>query len=236
MTTSLPASPTRARIIAVLALLTLGMWLIHGFIPALAWATVIAIATWPLRCRLQAAWPHASSTRTALVLTLIVGAALFIPLGYAVLQASHEAHIVAEWLTTVQKQGVHAPPWLAQLPFGSAAALEWWNGHLADPSAATDLLRRINAGDAATFTRTLGTAVLHRLVILSVALLTLFFLYRDGQALAGATMTLSRRYGGTRVNGTCSRRARHCAQLLMDWYWWVWPRPYCSLSPMSAPA
>ena len=35
-----------------LTMLASAVWLMHGFIPALLWAVVIAIATWPLRMRL----------------------------------------------------------------------------------------------------------------------------------------------------------------------------------------
>jgi len=34
-----------------LIILASAVWLMHGFIPALLWAVVIAIATWPLRVK-----------------------------------------------------------------------------------------------------------------------------------------------------------------------------------------
>jgi len=36
-----------ARFIAAAGLVLLGVWIVHGFLTALAWAVVIAIATWP---------------------------------------------------------------------------------------------------------------------------------------------------------------------------------------------
>jgi len=130
-----------------------------------------------------------------MILTFIVGTALFVPLAYAAIKAAHEAQFVVQWLAAAQRQGVPPPFWLGKLPLGSSAALEWWDGHLGHPTAASDLLRHIDVGGIAAWTSRLG-AVLHRFVILGLALLSLFFLYRDGQSLASAILMLSRRLWG----------------------------------------
>jgi predicted PurR-regulated permease PerM len=37
-----------ARAVLTIALVLLGLWILHRFLPALAWAGVLAIALWPL--------------------------------------------------------------------------------------------------------------------------------------------------------------------------------------------
>ncbi len=42
----------------MLALAALGIWILHGFLPALAWAVVLAIALGPLYERVERRVPH----------------------------------------------------------------------------------------------------------------------------------------------------------------------------------
>src|ERR1700736_131173 len=59
------------RVIVVAILALLAIWILWRFLPALGWAAVLAIATWPLRERLIR--NSASPTVTAILLTLVVG-------------------------------------------------------------------------------------------------------------------------------------------------------------------
>ncbi|HEV7440589.1 MAG TPA: AI-2E family transporter, partial [Methylobacterium sp.] len=46
-----------ARVALVLALSLLGLWILHGFLPALVWAVILAIALGPLYARAERRWP-----------------------------------------------------------------------------------------------------------------------------------------------------------------------------------
>ena len=46
-----------SRVVLATALGLLGLWILHRFLPALAWATIIAIALWPLYRRAERAFP-----------------------------------------------------------------------------------------------------------------------------------------------------------------------------------
>ena len=52
--------PTRAQQVALaalcIALLLLGLWTLHRFVAALAWAGIFAIATWPTYRRVRRRW------------------------------------------------------------------------------------------------------------------------------------------------------------------------------------
>ena len=55
-----PSVQRIARIVVAVALTLLGLWIIHAFLPAIAWATILAIAVWPLYMRAQRAFPRAA--------------------------------------------------------------------------------------------------------------------------------------------------------------------------------
>ena len=100
--TAPPASVQRvSRVVLATALALLGLWILHRFLPALAWATIIAIALWPLYRRAETAFPpRGHRIGLPLVATLLVGIVLIVPLAYAALQIAHESgsflHYVAE--------------------------------------------------------------------------------------------------------------------------------------------
>src|SRR5579885_2864261 len=43
-----PPAHLRARLVVAAVLVLVGLWILHDFLPALAWAVVLAIALWPL--------------------------------------------------------------------------------------------------------------------------------------------------------------------------------------------
>src|SRR5512142_2340089 len=83
-----------ARAIFVVALAALCIWLLWNFIPALTWAVVIAIATWPLRERAIAA--GLSPTATAALLTLCLGSLVILPFGLFGAEIAREAAAIAD--------------------------------------------------------------------------------------------------------------------------------------------
>jgi predicted PurR-regulated permease PerM len=166
------------RIVVVTVLLLLAILLLWRFLPALGWAGVLAIATWPLRERLTRRF--ASPTAAAIVLTVVVGLLIIGPLIVLVLEAAREGVLVLEWLRSVRQTGLGTPEWLAQLPFIGASAATWWHEHLGSPDAAKDLIGRAETMGLVHWTRHLGHELISRLIILGFTLLSVLFVYRDG--------------------------------------------------------
>ena len=100
------------------------------------------------------------------------------------------------WIGELQKGGVPVPHWIAQLPLTGDIMVEWWRNNLSEPQAATQWLRGINLESATGWTRSLGGEVLHRIMLFFITLLALFFLYRDGSALAERTLATADRFLG----------------------------------------
>jgi predicted PurR-regulated permease PerM len=166
------------RVIVVTALALLAVWTLWGFLPALGWAAVLAIATWPLR-----RWLVGNSmqpTAAALLLTLLIGLVILGPLGLVATEGAREAIPIVKWIREIRETGLGTPEWLSQLPFIGRYIASWWQDHLADPDAAKELLGRTESIPLAQWTQHVGRELVHRLVILGFTLLTLFFVYRDG--------------------------------------------------------
>ena len=170
------------RIVLALALVALAAWIAADFLPALAWAIVIAITTWPLYVRFAALIPQPlrASRRAGCSFTLFVGIVLLIPLMLALQQLAQASDAAVRWVAELQKSGVPVPPWIAQLPFTGDLLVEWWQTNLSDPQAAAQWLRGVNLESVTAWTRALGGEVLHRLHAVS-------------HHAAGAVLPLSRR-------------------------------------------
>src|SRR6516225_5265083 len=84
----LPANPQRInRAVLTIALVLLGLWILHRFLPALAWAGVLAIAFWPLYRRVALALPGGEEGILApLLLTLLIGLVFTAPFVYVVIE------------------------------------------------------------------------------------------------------------------------------------------------------
>ncbi|MBI5451787.1 MAG: AI-2E family transporter [Gammaproteobacteria bacterium] len=183
-----------------LALLLAAAWLLHGFIPALLWAVVIVIATWPLRQRL-ADRSGFGATALATVMTALVTAVFFVPIIYALVNVAAEAGNVAHWITAVQQTGIAVPSWLANIPLLGSPATNWWQQNLADPAALATLLGQTDSATLTEYARAFGGEIAHRLIMLIFTLLTIFFLYQHGEQLAHKTLALL-----VRLTGDSGRR------------------------------
>ncbi|MDG2533233.1 AI-2E family transporter [Sphingomonas sp. HITSZ_GF] len=183
MNTGTETAQRAARLALVGALLLVGLWVAHGFVPALLWAVVLTIAVDPLHLKLRA-WLHGTHPVVIpLIITLLAALIVLVPLAFGVTQALREAHDIVSWIGQAQAQGVPVPEWVARLPFGADAVRSWWQTHLARPEDAAEQLRMLSGSEWLTHSRTIGANVAHRAVVFGFTLLTLFFVLRDRDAL-----------------------------------------------------
>jgi predicted PurR-regulated permease PerM len=186
-----------ARVILVTTLVLLGLWILHRFLAALAWATIFAIALWPLYWRLARAFPARGQRILApLVVTLLVGLVLIVPLVYVAIEVARESGSFFGYIGEVRHSGLPVPAWLPQLPGLGHQIAGWWQANLSDPQMIHELLGRIYTRIPAESAGQLGGEIVHRLIIFGFTLLTLFFLFRDGAAFASHLLGLSHRVLG----------------------------------------
>jgi predicted PurR-regulated permease PerM len=195
-----------SRVVLATALGLLGLWILHHFLPALAWATILAIALWPLYQRAERAFPpRGHRILLPLAASLLVGLVLIVPLVYAAVEVAHESGNLVRYIGELRHTGLPTPSWLPGLPGIGYPIAEWWKANLSDPQTMQDLLGRLYSHIPSASAREIGVEVVHRLVIFGFTLLTLFFLFRDGDELCRQLLRLSQRMLGP----SGERVARH---------------------------
>src|SRR6266542_3504989 len=122
-----PAAPSAyrqsmARIALTVALLAVGLWILHQFLAALVWATVLAIAFWPIYRRLRQPTHHRVLAPAAA--TTVIGIIFIAPLVLLAIAAARESHVVVQFVSEARHNGIPTPGWIDQLPVVGAAVGE----------------------------------------------------------------------------------------------------------------
>jgi predicted PurR-regulated permease PerM len=181
-----------------IALVLLGVWVLRGFMSALAWAVVLTLATWPLYERFLTLFsPSRRRNLAPALFTLVIALVFIIPFGVAAIEVWRETQSVLHWVTEAEHNGIPVPAVVGRLPFFTQQVIDWWSANLAAPGAITDLLgRSADTGQFARLTQEVGVVLARRLTFFLFTILTLFFLFRDGAALGRRFHTFAHRLLG----------------------------------------
>lgn len=185
----------KLRVYLSIILLASAAWLLHGFIPAMLWAAVIVIATWPLRLVVEVK-TKLGDTGVAIVMTSLVAALFFFPIGYVLFHAAAEAGTATHWMLVAQKTGIAVPEWVPGIPVIGDSATAWWRENLSDPAALSSLIGQSDNASLAEYARRFGIQVAHRLITLLFTIVVIFFLYRGGKDLSRKTLGLLNKLTG----------------------------------------
>jgi len=188
MTTAWPPHRIGATFLAIIVLV-FAAWILQRFLLSIAWAGVLAVATWPLHVRSEQRFRPATA---AAVSTVIVALATILPLAWLSTLAVHEIHTFVVWLRRVNETGFAFPDAFARLPVSVATPLrEWWNDTLAVPQGPGEWLRPTvieHLRGTSTIFRGIAANALHRIAALAFALVMLFFMFRDGRSFGNALL------------------------------------------------
>jgi predicted PurR-regulated permease PerM len=191
----------------LLILITMGLivgsaWTLLPFLSALAWATTVVVATWPLMLAVERRLGGRRALATT-VMTLVILAIFIVPFSLAVavlLQASIEGVEIARAVT---QNGLPDPPaWLSALPWvGPRIAAEWQQLVAGGPEAVAEALRPFiltSASWVLSMTGGFGLIVVHFLLTLILA----GALYSNGEVAANGMRMFARRLGKERGERT----------------------------------
>jgi predicted PurR-regulated permease PerM len=194
-----------ARFVLALLLTLAGVWTLHRYLPALVWAAILAIAVWPLYQRAIRRWPPGKhNILLPGVFTAALGLVFIMPLVMVAYQAGREVRGVYETIDTARNEGIPPPEWLGNLPIGSQQATTWWQENLANPDSAESLLQRARKSQFLSNPGELGADLAHRAMLFGFTLLTLFFLFRDGDRVSAQMLR-----AGNRAFGPAGERVGH---------------------------
>lgn len=173
---------------------------LNPFLASVAWAAILAYITWPgyvwLCRRLGGRFNIAS-----LIMTVLVAVVLIVPmLGFAVLLQGEfigGMHLVMDRLASGDFK---LPEWVITLPWIGPELQSWLMHAGAAPGGIPAQLQQLLAGFRTEAVILLG-GVGRNLIKLGFALLTLFFLYRDGQRALDQVRQVLADMIGPRVHG-----------------------------------
>lgn len=185
--------------LAVLVLLIMGAYLVlQPFITALLWAGLLCYATWPVLLRVNA-WLKQRRGWAAALLCLAIATVVVAP--FVIVGASLADNVgrLNEMVQTLLEQGLPAPPaWLAGLPLVGEKLHAFWLAAATDTSLLIEPLKRA-LPEMSKWLLSHGIALGNGVLQLSLSVFILFFLYRDGEALAQRMDTAMQRIGGERA-------------------------------------
>jgi predicted PurR-regulated permease PerM len=168
-----------------LTLIALAAFVTHRFFLPLIWAGILCVATWPMYVRLRARMGQ-REVLAAAISTLICAAFFIAPLLLGVTQAARQAPEMANFIATANNDGIPVPAFLQSLPMVGGAVSDWWQATLSQPHGLAHLLADHELGgfhSARDMLKVAGAGFLHRAMDFALAILCLFFFYKDGEAL-----------------------------------------------------
>ena len=186
-------------LVIIIGLLLAGsLWTLLPFLGALAWATMIVIATWPILLLVQRRAGGRRPVAVA-VMTLLALAMFIAPLLAAVGTLLDAAQRSPAVLSDFVERGLGPPPqWVAQLPaVGERVSDRWAELAAGGPEAVVEALRPYAGSvtaSALALTGGLGTLVLQVLLTIIIAAI----LYARGEVAARGVLAFAHRLGGER--------------------------------------
>jgi predicted PurR-regulated permease PerM len=189
---------TTLQLLALGALIASAFWIVKPFLLASTWATMIAVATWPLLLRAQAWLGGRRSLATALM-TLALLLILVVPLYLAIDTLVSSANWIADRSQSLTTLSVPQPPaWLETLPIvGAKLAARWQQLVAAGPEEAAARVAphaRAIAVWLAGQVGSIGMLVVQFLLTVIIAAL----LYANGETAARGANQFARRLAGPR--------------------------------------
>lgn len=180
-----------------LLLAALGLWTLHRYLPALIWAAILAIAVWPLYQRAVRRWPPGKhNILLPSAFTLALALVFILPLVLVAVQTGREVHGIYDNIAKARTEGMPPPEWLGRLPVGRQQATAWWEANLTSPDSAKALMQRARESEFVSSSGELGANIAHRVVLFGFTLLTLFFLFKEGDRLGQQMLRASARAFG----------------------------------------
>lgn len=173
------------------------LWVLKPFLPALIWATMITIATWPLMKLIERLlWGR--RILAVLVMTLALLLLLVIPLLMALATMAEKLPLLIDWAGNLNHTTPPELLWLEQIPLVGERLLELWRQLLA--SGGQILFAKLSPylGQTAKWLAAqagnLGIIFIHFLLTVAVCGL----LYHSGEKVAGGIRRFAHRLAGER--------------------------------------
>jgi predicted PurR-regulated permease PerM len=180
----------------------LSVWILHSFLQALLAACVTAIASWPLYMRFSALLPRRMSrSAKSLIFTVAITVFVLTPFMFAFGALLTETRALLEQIAAADDTGIAVPRGLENAPLIGPWAAARWQSELAHPGALLRWTQRADASALLSWAQSLGQFMVRHAFIIGFTILLLFFLYQEGESLAGGLKQVLRQRIGERAEG-----------------------------------
>ncbi|MDP1527561.1 MAG: AI-2E family transporter [Rhodocyclaceae bacterium] len=184
-----------ARIFLVILLAIGTVWVLAPFLPALLFAAILCLTTWPLFVWTEGRL-KGRSTLAALLLTLLLATAVLLPMSYLAATVTDGVTQLLALLKPWFESGDHPPPaWLVTLPLIGEPLDTYWRQLAASQAELTRLGQQLFEPTRKFLLASVGL-IGQGLLELTLVVFITFFFYRDGRALAGRIAMLANKIGG----------------------------------------
>lgn len=167
-----------------LSIILFTFFIIHQFIPSIAWAAIIVIATYPLYKR-WCLFLGSRKTFSAMTFTALLGFLFLLPFSWLVGVLIKETQYFIGFLQQLNKVGGAAPGFFSSFPIFGDELVAYWDNNFGKPGYLGSFLSNLHLSLTPTsyYIKAIGFNLAHRSFQVGFTLLTLFFFYRDSDKL-----------------------------------------------------
>ena len=187
---------TTFQLLALGVLIASSFWIVRPFLLAGTWATMIAVATWPLLLHAQA-WLGGRRALAVALMTVALLLILVVPLYLGIETIVENAGRIADWSKSLATLSVPQPPaWVQALPMvGRRLAGRWQQLAAAGPEEVAARISPYARAFALWFVGQMGNVGLLLVQFLLTVIITAL-LYANGEAAARGADHFARRLAG----------------------------------------
>jgi predicted PurR-regulated permease PerM len=177
----------------------LTFWVLSPFLASLAWAGILAYATWPLHQWLRERLPGRDNL-AALLMTLAVAATLLLPLLWVMFVVVEDVAAASATIRQLSTHGLPAlPAGVRAWPGGEWIAAQYQRVQ-GDPAWVRAQIEALELADLASL-KTLVGGVGRNVAKFGLAVFALFFLYRHGDSVLAQFRGVATRWLGDAARG-----------------------------------
>lgn len=169
----------------LLLVVVVGLYFLKDFLVPVLGALIIGLASWPFYKKLLTKCNNRRTLAATLAL-LVVILVLVVPLSMALSFAIQEASSFIAWALAANRYGMPTPDWIKALPLVGPRLSEYWELYLGEPHALGTMVEMVSGEHLGNIYRMILSATgnaFHLVLSLLFLLITLFFIYKDGDRL-----------------------------------------------------
>jgi predicted PurR-regulated permease PerM len=187
---------TTLQLLALGILIATTFWIARPFLMALAWATMIVVATWPLLLQLQG-WFGGRRSLAVAMMTIVLLLILVVPLYFGIAAIVSNAKQIADWSKSLATLSVPQPPgWVEGLPvIGAKLTARWQELAAAHPEELSARFAPYGQKLVVWFVGQVGSVGL-LLVQFLLTVIIAAILYSNGETVVRGAERFARRLAG----------------------------------------